>query len=151
MNDPVYLNDLGIINALGCGKDTVRRNMLAGEAPGMKQFKLPISGQTCFAGQVEQQLPPIPDHLASFASRNSQLILEALQQIEPAILAAIGRSSRARIGVVMGSSTGGIAETELALQVHRNTGSLPADFDYRQHEIGSCAEFVARYYQLEGP
>src|SRR5688572_19644877 len=110
---PVYLNELGIINALGSGKATVYHNMLAGISPGMGLMTTPITHKTFYTGRVLDALPEIPAALCSFASRNNQLILTALQQIEPAIRAVLVSYSAARVGVVMGSSTGGVAETEL--------------------------------------
>src|SRR5215207_8642992 len=103
---PVYLNELGIINALGCGKADVYHNMLAGNAPGMGLMTTPVTHKSFFVGQVTDDLPGIPASLSNFGSRNNQLILAALHQIEPAIRAALARYSPMRIGVVMGSSTG---------------------------------------------
>src|SRR5688500_1714591 len=129
---PVYLNELGIVNALGCGKAAVYHNMLAGNAPGMGLMTTPITHKTFYVGQVVDQLPAIPSALADFGSRNNQLILCALQQIEPAIHAALALYSQERIGVVMVSSTGGVAEAELAFAALNSNGSFPPDFSYRQ-------------------
>ena len=148
---PVYLNELGIVNALGCGKAAVYHNMLAGNAPGMGPMTMPITQKTFYVGQVADALPAIPPALATFGSRNNQLILAALQQIEPAIQTALALYSAARIGVVMGSSTGGVAEAELAFAALNNKGSFPPDFNYRQQEIGVSAEFIADYFQTTGP
>lgn len=151
MSDSVYLNDLGIVNALGCGQAEVRRNMLAGKAPGMRLQAAPVSGRTFFTGQVLAGLPSVPAEFAAYASHNTQLLLETLEQIKPTVLAALQRYTPDRIAVVMGSSTGGVAETEQAVRFHSQNGHLPEQFDYRQHEVGSSAEFVARYFGLTGP
>src|SRR5688500_8314776 len=126
--NPVYLNELGIINALGCGKDAVYHNMLAGTAPGMGELTTPTTQTTSFVGQVADDVPAIPAAFSNFGSRNNQLILAALQQIEPAIRAALAKFSAARIGVVMGSSTGGVAEAELAFAALHNHGRFPPEF-----------------------
>ena len=151
MTGAVYLNELGIISALGCGKQQVYTNMLAGHAPGMGNITAAITGNTFFGGQVRDVLPAVPPEFPAFMSRNSQLILAALQQIEPAVLAAREKYSPERIGVVMGSSTGGVAETELAFAARKLHGSFPPAYNYRQQEIGACAEFIADYLQLRGP
>lgn len=148
---PVYLNELGIINALGCGKADVYHNMLAGKAPGMGRMTTPVTQRNFYVGQVIDALPAIPAGLSAFGSRNNQLILAALQQIEPAIKAALARYSPARVGVVMGSSTGGVAEAELAFAELHASGSFPPGFSYRQQEIGVSAEFIADYFQIKGP
>lgn len=151
MTAPVYLNDLGIACALGCGKSTVRRNMLAGTAPGMGPFAAPLTGRIFHVGQITEPLPALPPPLQMLASRNSQMILQAIQQIEPAVVAALGRYPAGRIGVVMGTSTSGVAGTELAIAALRHSGSLPLGYDYRQQEVGACAELIARHFHLKGP
>ncbi|MES2626117.1 MAG: beta-ketoacyl-[acyl-carrier-protein] synthase family protein [Pseudomonadota bacterium] len=149
--NPVYLNELGIINALGNSKDTVYHNMLAGNAPGMGLMTTAVTQKTFYAGQVVDELPSIPAELSNFGSRNNQLILAALSQIEAPIRTALEKYSPARIGVVMGSSTGGVAEAEVAFAELHNKGSFPDDFSYRQQEIGVSAEFIADYFQTRGP
>lgn len=151
MTAPVYLNELGIICALGSGKTTVQRNMLTGEAPGMGCYTSPISGKTVFAGRVMDDLPEIPAALSALTSRNSRLLQAALRQIQDTIAVALRRYSAKRIGVVIGTSTSGVAETELALVALKAGGSFPPDYDYRCQEIGAAADFVAEYLGLEGP
>jgi len=151
MTTRAYLNDLGIVCALGCGKTTVRHNMLAGTAPGMGSFVAPLTGKTFFAGQVTEPLPALPPALLPLQSRNCQMILLAVQQIEAAVISALGRYPAERIGVVMGTSTSGVAETELAIAALRHSGSFPPTYHYGQQEIGASAECIARYFQLKGP
>src|SRR5690606_8238690 len=55
-----------------------------------------------------------------------------------------------RIAVVIGSSTSGIGEGESALGERLRSGHWPAGYHYRQQEIGTAAEFVARYLGLAG-
>ncbi len=151
MTNAVYLNELGIINALGCGKLTVRHRMLDGLAPGMGQITTAITGKTFYVGQVLDPLPSIPANLASITSRNNQLILLALQEIEQAIVVALEKYTPQRIGVVMGTSTSGVAETELAMAALKKNGSLPEGYFYQQQEAGVSAEFIAEYFQTKGP
>jgi 3-oxoacyl-[acyl-carrier-protein] synthase-1 len=138
------LSALGIINALGNNRDDVLKNFLAGFAPGMQ------AQETMWMGKVSAELPVIPEHLAAFACRNNRLLLTALAQIQPEIDAAIARHGAQRIAVVIGSSTSGIAEGETALAEKLCNGTWSLDFDYRQQEIGTAAEFVARFLNLTG-
>ena len=138
------LSALGIINALGNNRDEVLKNFLAGFAPGMQ------AQETMWMGKVSAELPVIPEHLAAFACRNNRLLLAALAQIQPEIDAAIAQHGAQRIAVVIGSSTSGIAEGETALAEKLCNGTWSLDFDYRQQEIGTAAEFVARFLNLTG-
>jgi 3-oxoacyl-[acyl-carrier-protein] synthase-1 len=63
----------------------------------------------------------------------------------------IERYGRDRIGLVVGTSTSGIAEGERAVDVLRTTGCMPRDYHYKQQELGGAAEFLARYLDILGP
>src|SRR5690606_6101894 len=78
-------------------------------------------------------------------------LLAAIAQIDTAVQAAIARHGADRIGVVIGSSTSGIAEGEAALAGFLASGDWPAGYHYRQQEIGTPSEFVARHLGLGGP
>jgi 3-oxoacyl-[acyl-carrier-protein] synthase-1 len=52
---------------------------------------------------------------------------------------------------VLGTSTAGIGEAELAIAAARRGEVIPPAFDYRQQELGSPSEFLSRYLGLEGP
>jgi 3-oxoacyl-[acyl-carrier-protein] synthase-1 len=93
--------------------------------------------------------------LAAFECRNNRLAQLALEQdgFADAVRAARESLGAARIGVFLGTSTGGILETEIAYR-HRDpaTGALPAALDYRRSQNSfSVVEFVRSYFDLTGP
>jgi 3-oxoacyl-[acyl-carrier-protein] synthase-1 len=102
-------------------------------------------------GRVIRDLPDPGAWPAHHRSRNNQLLAAALEQLQPDIDAYRIRVPGARIGVILGTSTSGIGETELALSARLNDGNWPDDFQYQRHEIGSPARFVADLLQLDGP
>jgi 3-oxoacyl-[acyl-carrier-protein] synthase-1 len=53
--------------------------------------------------------------------------------------------------VLIGTSTSGIAAGEDAMDSLTAGNGMPADYHYRQQEIGMAAEFLARYLRLNGP
>lgn len=149
------LVSLGVINALGNNKSDVLSNLLAGNclagnAPGMQQQAGWLPERDAWVGCVTATLPLVPARLHSFDCRNNQLLLAALAQIENDITDAVKQYGADRVGVVIGSSTSGIAEGEIALRKKNSDGHWPENYDYRQQEIGSPAEFVARYLNLTG-
>ncbi len=147
---PTRLSALGMINALGHNADAVLINLLAGTAPGMAKQHGWVPEQEVPVGAVTADLPRIPMEHADFDCRNNRLLLAALAQIKPAIDTAIQQYGADRIAVVIGSSTSGIGEGEHGLAQHIRSGHWPASYHYRQQEIGTAAEFVARYLQLTG-
>ena len=149
---PVFLSALGIVSALGRGKAEVGANLLAGRTPGVvRRHDLLVGGQGVHVGEVQGALPEVPRHLAPWASRNTALMIAALEEIRPELDAALARYGPGRIAVVMGTSTSGLAEGERALEHALAAGALPKDFDFRQQELGSTGEVVARYLELHGP
>ncbi len=98
---------------------------------------------------------PLRADLAAFECRNNRLAQLALEQdgFADAVRDARERYGAARIGVFLGTSTGGILETEIAYR-HRDpaTGALPAALDYRRSQNSfSVVEFVRSYFDLTGP
>ncbi|QNI04354.1 beta-ketoacyl-[acyl-carrier-protein] synthase family protein [Halomonas sp. SH5A2] len=102
-------------------------------------------------GRVTCVLPDADSLPMAHRSRNNQLLAAALKQLEPTIDAFRKRHPEARIGVVLGTSTSGIGETEIALAQRQQLGDWPEDFRYQRHEIGSSACFVAERLGLDGP
>jgi 3-oxoacyl-[acyl-carrier-protein] synthase-1 len=96
-------------------------------------------------------LPSLDEYPLRHRSRNNQLALAALQQIRPHIDNALERFGAQRVGVVIGTSTSGIAEGEAALRAHTSKGTLPARFHYGQQELASPAAFLARVLGSRGP
>jgi len=98
---------------------------------------------------------PLPAEFASFDCRNNRLARLALEQdgFAERVREAIARYGAHRIGVFLGTSTGGILETEQAYRRRDPaTGALPPDFDYaHRHSPFSLPAFVRAYLGLTGP
>jgi len=149
---PAFLTALGVVSALGNGPDEVSANLFAGSRDGMRRRdNLLIDGQATFVGEVSGDLPPVPAALSMYGSRNFQIVMMAVEQIRGELDAAILKYGAGRIGVVMGSSTSGIDQGEVALAEWEKTGKLPAMFDIHMQELGSVGEGLAAYLGLEGP
>ncbi|MBF4405634.1 beta-ketoacyl-ACP synthase, partial [Vibrio anguillarum] len=109
------------------------------------------SGTATIVGRVSEPLPEIPAHLSAFNTRNNQLALSALKQIEPSVRHAIATYGADRIAVVVGTSTSGIADGEIALAHKLEQGEFPSDYHYYKQELGNCSDFIARYFAISGP
>jgi 3-oxoacyl-[acyl-carrier-protein] synthase-1 len=95
-----------------------------------------------------------PD-LSRYDCRNNRLAQLGLEQdgFAAAVAAAAARYGRHRIAVLIGTSTSGILQTELAYRRRDpETGALPPDFHYAEtHNTFSVTDFVRRYLDLHGP
>lgn len=146
-----FLPDIGIINALGAGKAAVLENLLAGDQSGMQPYGPLLTGRNGVVGKVGEPLGDVPEELREFDCRNNQLLVAAADQLADKISVLRSDLGSQRIAVLIGTSTSGIAAGEKAAHALRVQGEMPADYHYRQQEIGTAAEFLARYLQLDGP
>ena len=147
----MHLNELGIICALGETAAVVRQRMLELGESGIALTTAYSPGYELPLGTVAVELPPAEKLPISARSRNNRLALAALAQIRPAVNAAVERYGRERIGVVIGTSTSGIAEAETALRQYSATGALPEEFNYAQIELISPAALLATILGTAGP
>lgn len=147
---PSYLNALGLLCALGQGKQAVARALFAGDASGMRAEPGWVAGRELTVGAVRGELPVLPD-LALPPSRNNQLLLAAALQIEAPLREAIALYGASRVGVVLGTSTSGIDEASQSIAQYYNQGALPAHYHYAQQELVAPASFLAAWLGLDGP
>jgi 3-oxoacyl-[acyl-carrier-protein] synthase I len=147
----LYLNDCAIVCALGDDRETVKRRLLDEASSGLAVSDACSPGRPLPLGRVDAALPEVGHLPLPLRSRNNQLALAALAQIRPAVDAAIARHGSARVGIVIGTSTSGVAATESALAARMRTGVLPEDFHYGQQEMGSPAALLARELGVGGP
>ncbi|HLC15882.1 MAG TPA: beta-ketoacyl-[acyl-carrier-protein] synthase family protein [Thermodesulfovibrionia bacterium] len=150
MNPPLFLQASGMINALGQPHQTIWYNLTNGIQTCLSPCDQLINGRSTWVGRVQNELPAIPGVFKEYACRNNQLLLAAYQQIQAEVDEAIVMYGRHRIAVVAGSSTSGILEGEMALESKEKTGRFPDSFNYCQQEMGTVAEFLARYAGLTG-
>jgi len=145
----LYLNDLGIVCALGSGKAEVLTAWLSGQCP--MAAPVPWLDLDIPALSLQTEPPPLPQSLQRYNCRNNRILLSALRQIEASVRAMIEQYGADRIGLVLGTSTSGIAEGEQAIGELRTIGQLPSFYHYKQQELGGAAEFLARYLDILGP
>jgi 3-oxoacyl-[acyl-carrier-protein] synthase-1 len=148
---PSYLNALGLICALGQGKQAVADALFAGDASGMRAQDGWVADRSLTLGAVRAELPPMPAGLQASHSRNNQLLLAAALEIEPQLRAAIRTYGPERIAVVLGTSTSGIHEASQSIAASVHDGALPADYRYAQQEMAAPATFLADWLGLSGP
>jgi 3-oxoacyl-[acyl-carrier-protein] synthase-1 len=144
-----YLHDVGIVCALGCDKPNVLHGWLEGRNP---QPQTLSCGEVFIpAMAVQADLPLIPHRLSRYDCRNNRLLLAALGQIETVAARAVARYGAHRIGIVLGTSTSGIAEGERAVAEWVETAIFPEAYHYSRQELGGAAEFLADYLRITGP
>ena len=138
---PCRLLPPALVCSLGDNLVTIAEALFNGH-PGLVYDDTFTPGRPLPLGRVNS-LPDASRLPAAHRSRNNQLLAAAIEQLEPTLDAWRQHHPQACIGVVLGTSTSGIAETELALKQRQRHGDWPNDFHYQHQEIGSPARFVA--------
>lgn len=125
------------------------------EQSGLQPLHFPPADLHTYVGYVagldeEQIAPP----LSQFDCRNNRLAQLALKQdgFEQKVATLRQRYGADRVAVLMGTSTSGILNTELAFRQRDDTGALAASFDFAHtHQLSSLVDFVRQALRLEGP
>jgi len=147
----IYLQPPGVICAAGQDLAELRDAVFA-DAPGGVALNGTVwPGHELHLGAVRAELPSVEHLPLQQRSRNNALLLAALAQIRGQVDAAIARHGAGRIGVVLGTSTSGVGESEAAIAALARDGQLPAGFHVEQQELGSPAAMLADLLGLGGP
>lgn len=156
---PCRLSRPGIVCPLGADHGLIS-NALFSASRGLRVSDDFSPGTPLSLGRVTARLVDDSDWPAPLRSRNNRLLATALEQLTPE-LEALKRQGIApeRIGVVLGTSTSGIGETEAAMDAQRaavaqgtpSADSWPESFEYRRQELGAPAECVAWLSGARGP
>ncbi|WP_338040467.1 hypothetical protein [Methylocucumis oryzae] len=145
----LFLNDLGVVSAIGNTKAEHYRRLLLGDRSGLaesQQFRL---AKPVIVGEVKADLPRIDERFAVYDCRNNQLLLAALAQIQTTVDNMLSQFGANRIGVVIGTSTSGVRNTELALATQAKTGALPNNFHFKQQQLGAGADFFSGLFRFK--
>jgi len=138
------------VNALGRSTEAVLGALDAGRS-GLGPSPLPVTMQTV-VGAVPGALPPLPERWAKYDSRLARIGWMAFDEVRDAVAAAVRRWGASRVAVVLGTSTGGLEQTEQAFAHWLESGTIPASYDYtHQHNFAAFGELLAKASGVEGP
>lgn len=141
------------VSAAGDDVETLYQSLLAntcGLSP-LRLFPLPFE---TVVGEVVSPLPAIRPELEAYDCRNARLALKALEQggfrtqVEQAVL----RYGSERVGVVLGTSTSGIHDSQDAYVHLLREGVMPSSFRFLQSQTAQAtADFLRLELGLRGP
>ena len=145
-----YLNAMGILCAAGDSPAMLKESLIEGriDLTMTDEFS---RGRPLPLGMYNGELPDIPLPGKKWKSRNNQFALAALKQIQSDVSSAIKKYGAHRVGVIVGTSTSGIAESEPAIREWVKTKQVPDFYDYGLQEMGATAKFIAEILQVNGP
>jgi 3-oxoacyl-[acyl-carrier-protein] synthase-1 len=150
---PVAITDFQCVSAAGADTAALLAALLDNQsrlAP-LQLFDVPF---TAIVGEVTQTLPGIRSELQHYNCRNARLALAALDagSFRDSVEQSIGRYGAERVGVVIGTSTSGIYNSEAAYAYFNQHGKMPDDFRFmHRHFVHATGEFLAQELAVQGP
>jgi 3-oxoacyl-[acyl-carrier-protein] synthase-1 len=151
---PLPISAFTLVTALGNGHaahtDALRSGVTGLRAQGFETATLD-AWLGVAEGVDDERLPAA---LAHFDCRNNRLAALALRGdgFDEQVRRAAARYGARRIAVLVGTSTSGILQTEMAYRQRDADGALPEWLHYREtHDTASLAGFVQAALGLEGP
>jgi 3-oxoacyl-[acyl-carrier-protein] synthase-1 len=151
---PLPISAFTLVTALGNGHaahtDALRRGVT-----GLRPQCFETAALDAWLGVAEgTDDERLPAKLADFDCRNNRLAALALRGdgFDEQVRRAIARYGARRVAVLVGTSTSGILQTEVAYRQRGADGALPSWLHYREtHDTASLASFVQAALTLEGP
>ena len=140
---PIWLNDLGIVSALGVGHQQTIDSINAQQSNTLTLTnELAFAGRATYVGMVKT-LP------LSATLRTYSLIDAALAQIKPTLTQF--NVPEQRIAVVIGTSTASIHEGERARMELKQADSWPDKYNYNDQTLVAPADYIAKQLNATGP
>ncbi len=152
---PAAITAYASICAAGVGTQALHAALLANcsKLDQLRLFDIAFSSRV---GEVVAALPEINADLQIYNSRNARMALAALNYAEDGLRASIEvakkRYGANRIGVIIGTSTSGLFETETAYCQLVKQGHMPDDFNFlTRHAYQATPRFLQLELGLSGP
>jgi 3-oxoacyl-[acyl-carrier-protein] synthase-1 len=137
-------------NGLGMSTAAVLEGLRTGRS-GLTPCRLDLPFETA-CGALPDDLPPPPASLRAYDTRLCRMALHTLDEILAPVRKVVRRRGSARVAIAVGTSTGGIRESELAYDEWARLGRLPASFDFdHQHTFHALLEVLRTVTGADGP
>lgn len=149
---PLAITAFTAVSALGRGTGAMLEALRRG-ASGLKANDFDRAELRAWIGRVAGlEDEPVTGPLAEFDCRNNRLAQLGLRQdgFTEAVARARSRYGAQRVAVLLGTSTSGILQTELAYRARDARGELPGLRYRHAQNLYSVTDFVRRSLGLEG-
>ncbi|SUO97214.1 beta-ketoacyl-ACP synthase [Suttonella ornithocola] len=151
----IYLEQPAIISALGSGAQETLNSLFSDkDTLSQEAGFMPDAEQEMTVGRVHETLADFPEDTPEYLkSRNNRLLETALQQIAPAIAQTITLYGKERVAVVLGTSTTGSDENEMAFRRYVEEGTPWEETGYSQNKqlLASPAVYLAWRFGIASP
>lgn len=152
---PLLIEKATLTTALGTGLSAQWKALEHGQS-GLRRCDFDGAALDTWIGRIaDVESVRLPSRLSDYSCRNNRIAELTADQDDfvPAVARAVARYGAGRIGLYLGTSTGGIHATEQAYrQYDPKTGTLPEAFNYRTtHNLYSVAAYLSQRLGVSGP
>lgn len=137
-------------SALGTTREACLDALYAGRSGlAVSRFAEPL--ETAL-GSVSDALPALPAKLCAYDTRLARMAVLLSEPMQLQLAAAIRRHGASRVGIVVASSTGGLAASELAFRAALQDAKLPETYSFeRSHAFYALVEVLRGLSGARGP
>jgi len=144
------LVDFSLCCALGSSVDAVARQLSTGQT-GLRAAPFEL-GYAAPSGLLLDALPPLPGRLAAYETRQARLTVATLEPLLGRIGATVRRVGAERVGVVLGSSNGGLDTTERVYAARLASSAATAALSLNaQHAFHAMLSVIRELTGIAGP
>ncbi len=149
---PVPITALSLCNGMGRTTAEVLDALSAGRSGlGPCPPEIGLLGAAT-VGAVPGPLPPLPTRHAAYDTRLTRIAALALLDLQAPLERARARWGRDRVAVILGTSTGGIGESEQAHAYFKRHGRLPAGYSVEtSHALDAALPVICELADVAGP
>lgn len=150
--EPVAITAWQCLSAAGPNSGALSAALREGSSRLAPPRLFPLPFQTV-VGEFRAPLPAVRPELSAYACRNARLALAALDGgFRAQVEATLEKYGADRVGLVVGTSTSGVYDSEPAYAHLVAHGTMPADFNFlRRHAISATAQFLGLELGVRGP
>jgi 3-oxoacyl-[acyl-carrier-protein] synthase-1 len=150
---PVAITSYQCVSAAGDNVEDLYLSLIANRSclKPIRLFDVPFK---TLVGEVTSPLPNVRSNLKSYDCRNARLALKALAQgdFRATVERTMAKYGSLRMGLILGTSTSGIYDSENAYAYFQSNGTMPNDFHFLQIQTAQAtAEFLKHELGLQGP
>ena len=148
----IYINCYASISALGNTKDTIIKSLSSEKKDYLTARSDMINGgKTAYYGCVENcEIPDISEY-KEHNTRNNRFLAYLCEELKEQIKYFTDKYAPDRIGVVMGTSTSGLSESEEEIKRFKKSNVRSDNYFYSFQEFGDPAMFLSEYLKISGP
>lgn len=143
----IYIHDFAVMSRLGMSAQETRESLASASPPRPDTPFALLDGQSTQVARLPRALPDMP----GVRTRTNRIASALLTQMKDGLETLLSAQDRARIAVVVGTSTTGIEEALGSLSHRMETGSWAEDFRLADQELGDLAAHIQTEAGTAGP